>query len=155
MTGRRDEALLIWLVADPDDPYCAASAMDRWHAAIGAACGPAARDEADCPVFVPLDRNYRTAMGYSSGRGITGDAMNDIIRRRAAEAGIDPRAFTSYSWRAGYVTEALDANVPIAQIMAVTGHRCPETVLIYQCRSPEMKRETSRKIQLMRRNRER
>lgn len=51
------------------------------------------------------------------------DAIWRVVKRRLAEAGIDPRGYGSHSLRAGFVTAAAEANVSDALIQAHTGHR--------------------------------
>jgi integrase len=53
-----------------------------------------------------------------------------IVQARAQLAGLDP-AFSAHSLRSGFVTEAAAQNIPMAETMALTGHRSPASVLGY------------------------
>lgn len=46
-----------------------------------------------------------------------------IVKRRAAQAGFDPKDFGAHSLRSGFVTEAGRQGVPRNEAMALTGHR--------------------------------
>jgi integrase len=51
------------------------------------------------------------------------DSVYRVVRRRLAEAGIDPNGYGGHSLRAGFVTAACEANVCDALIQAQTGHK--------------------------------
>jgi integrase len=61
---------------------------------------------------------------------LTPQAVRDIVRRRCALAGLDA-AYSAHSLRSGFVTEAAARNIPMAETMALTGHRSPASVLGY------------------------
>ena len=58
-------------------------------------------------------------------------SVADIVKASVALAGFDPTAFSGHSLRAGYVTAATVANVPIWQIKRVTGHKSDDVVAGY------------------------
>ncbi|MES0101739.1 hypothetical protein NKK47_33280, partial [Mesorhizobium sp. M0019] len=43
--------------------------------------------------------------GNLEGRALTAQAVNLILKRRIAEAGLDPQAFSARGPRSGYLTE--------------------------------------------------
>lgn len=88
-------------------------------------------------------RAWLRAAGITEGRifrrvrrgGYVGDplapaAVRDIVQARCAQAGI-AGAFSAHSLRSGFVTEASDHDVPLAETMALTGHRSIQSVVSY------------------------
>ena len=69
--------------------------------------------------------------GQISIDSLTAQSVAGIVKSSVAEAGLDPRQFAAHSLRAGFVTAATVANVPIWQIKRVTGHRSDEVVATY------------------------
>ena len=57
-------------------------------------------------------------------------AVRDIVRERAKLAGL-PEVFSAHSLRSGFVTEAATQKVPLADTMAMTGHRSVASVVGY------------------------
>lgn len=50
-------------------------------------------------------------------------AINQIVKHRAALAGLDPEAFSAHGLRSGYVTEAATRGVPLQESMEQSRHR--------------------------------
>ena len=69
--------------------------------------------------------------GQISVDALTAQSVAAIVKSSVAEAGLDPRQFAAHSLRAGFVTAATVANVPIWQIKRVTGHRSDDVVATY------------------------
>lgn len=96
-----------------------------------------------CPVAAL--RAWLSAASISSGhvfRPCRGDALGadrplgpervaELVKRAASRCGLDPSRFAGHSLRAGCVTQAAEADVPLQDIMEVTGHRKAETVIGY------------------------
>lgn len=76
-------------------------------------------------VFRSIDRHGNI------GKGLTGRAIAEIVKRRAAAAGLDPRMFSGHSLRSGFVTTAARAGKSPKAIMDQTGHRTLEMVMRY------------------------
>ena len=64
------------------------------------------------------------------GAPLSPAAVRDIVRLRAKLAGL-PDTFSAHSLRSGFVTEAAAQNVPLADTMAMTGHRSVASVVGY------------------------
>jgi integrase len=65
---------------------------------------------------------------------MSGDAVNDVIRRRAEKAGFPPAHIAllgGHSLRAGFVTEAFRQGADAHAIMRQTGHRSPVMLEVY------------------------
>lgn len=76
-------------------------------------------EEPDRPAFRRMTKGGRSLRHDRLGdRGVA-----EVVKRRAAEAGLDPRLFSGHSLRAGFVTAASRAGVPGAAIARQTGHR--------------------------------
>jgi len=97
--------------------HCPVKALWRWlryaHITEGA-------------IFRSVNRH-----GQISTDALTAQSVAAIVKSSVAEAGLDPRQFAAHSLRAGFVTAATVANVPIWQIKRVTGHRSDEVVATY------------------------
>ena len=79
------------------------------------------------PLFCPVDKHGV----IRAGRTLTGQAINEMVRRRCAAAGIGPGGYGSHSMRAGFVTQALQEGATEYQVMRQTGHRSPATIAVY------------------------
>ncbi|WP_337060679.1 tyrosine-type recombinase/integrase [Kineococcus sp. G2] len=64
-------------------------------------------------------------------RRMTGEAVAEVVKRRAAAVGIDPSTVAGHSLRAGFVTSAVRYGVPERSIMRQSGHRSPASLVAY------------------------
>ena len=74
------------------------------------------------------------ATGVIRDRAITGHAVNELIRRRAEQAGFTPAQTAllgGHSLRSGFVTEAFRQGADAHSIMRQTGHRSPVMLEVY------------------------
>lgn len=94
----------------------AARALDAWLRAAGIAAGP-------------LFRRVRRG-GTVCDEALTGEAVRRIVKQRCAAAGLDEH-YAAHSLRAGFVTEAGRQGVPLAEVMAMTGHASVNSVIGY------------------------
>ena len=58
-------------------------------------------------------------------------AVRDIVRQRSELAGLGDVGYSAHSLRSGFVTEAAQQQIPLAETMALTGHRSVASVLGY------------------------
>lgn len=72
----------------------------------------------------------RILKGGHLGGAMSPEAIRDIVQARCALAGVQGD-FSAHSLRSGFVTEAGRQNVPLADTMALTGHRSIPTVMGY------------------------
>ncbi|MBM5461549.1 site-specific integrase [Pseudomonas sp. P66] len=93
-----------------------AHALSTWLEAAPAQTGPLFR------------RLYRG--GKVATKGLSGDQVARIVKRRAQLAGLDGD-WAAHSLRSGFVTEASRQGVPLGEIMAMTEHRSVSTVMGY------------------------
>lgn len=93
----------------------AAQAMTEWLRASGITEGPIFR---------------RIRAGDHVAEPLSGAAVRDIVRLRCALAGVGGD-FSAHSLRSGFVTEAVRQEVPLADTMALTGHRSVQSVMGY------------------------
>ena len=82
----------------------------------------------DCPPQAPPRVLFPSVHkgGAVGTKPMTGHAVNEMIKRRAAEAGFPPgqtALLGGHSLRAGFVTEAFRAGADAHAIMRQTGHR--------------------------------
>ena len=74
------------------------------------------------------------ATGVIRDRAMTGHAVNEMIRRRAQQAGFTPAQTAllgGHSLRSGFVTEAFRQGADAHAIMRQTGHRSPVMLEVY------------------------
>ncbi|MER8671176.1 tyrosine-type recombinase/integrase [Mesorhizobium sp. M1156] len=69
-------------------------------------------------VFRGIDR-----WGNLEKRALTPQAVNLILKRRIAEAGLDPQAFSAHGLRSGYLTETARRGIPLPEAMQQSQHR--------------------------------
>lgn len=93
--------------SNPDT--CPIRTLDAWTATAGVDRGA---------LFRPVDRHGNIAARYLSGR-----AVAEIVKRRAAAAGLDPADYSGHSLRAGFATSAAAAGATETAIARQTGHR--------------------------------
>ncbi|MDO9453347.1 MAG: site-specific integrase [Stagnimonas sp.] len=73
---------------------------------------------------------FRRLWGPKVGERLSAHAIAAIVKRRAAQARL-PGDFAGHSLRRGFVTEAGLNDIPLAQTMAMTGHRLTKSVVRY------------------------
>ncbi|MER9655766.1 site-specific integrase [Mesorhizobium sp. M0152] len=73
---------------------------------------------AEGAVFRGIDR-----WGNLQKRALTPQAINLILKRRVAEAGLDPAAFSAHGLRSGYLTETARRGIPLTEAMQQSQHR--------------------------------
>ncbi len=69
-------------------------------------------------VFRAIDR-----WGNISRRPLDPKAINDILKQRAEQAGLDPTEFSAHGLRSGYLTEAANRGIPLPEAMEQSRHR--------------------------------
>jgi integrase len=78
------------------------------------------------PLFPSVERFDRVQR-----KQITGESVNDIIKRAIARAGIDPAPYGAHSLRAGAITAAAIAGGSDQEIMGMSGHANPAVMRRY------------------------
>ncbi|WP_424934807.1 tyrosine-type recombinase/integrase [Amaricoccus macauensis] len=61
--------------------------------------------------------------GNVSADALTPQAVNQIVKRRAAEAGLDPAQVSAHGLRSGYMTTAVTDGLSLPEAMAQSTHR--------------------------------
>jgi len=85
------------------------------------------RLDPNAPLFRPVRRG-----GNITTSEISGEVINDVIKRRLKDAGMNASRFGGHSLRAGFVTQALRAGATPDQVMRQTGHRNVASVETYR-----------------------
>lgn len=62
---------------------------------------------------------------------VTGDALNDVVKRAVTRAGLDPARFGAHSLRAGAVTASAEIGRSDDEIMGMSGHKNPSVMRGY------------------------
>lgn len=77
-------------------------------------------------VFRPIDR-----WGNVSKRTLDPKSVNDMVKQRAAMAGLDPGDYSAHGLRSGYLTEAANRGVPLPEAMEQSRHRSVQQASSY------------------------
>jgi integrase len=109
--GNADDGSRVLLIGRP------AEALRVWLDQAGITNGP---------LFRPIDRWGRMGQGP-----ISGDAINDVIKRRSQAAGLDPNLFSAHGLRSGYLTQAAREGVPLPEAMQQSRHRSVQQAASY------------------------
>ncbi len=72
----------------------------------------------DGAVFKKIDR-----WGHIERRALTPQAVNLILKRRVAQAGLDPQVFSAHGLRSGYLTETARRGISLPEAMQQSQHR--------------------------------
>ena len=72
-----------------------------------------------------------------AGQRLTGQAIRDVVHRRAAQAGVEDAS--PHDLRRSFVSDLLDAGVDIATVAAMAGHANIETTRRYDRRGETAK----------------
>jgi integrase len=118
------------VLAAADDRSGRMAAVMRFRSATGHVCRedwPMLPDDSQ-PVLRPVDKH-----GNIGDRAATGDAVNLLVKKRAAQAGLqaDVELLGGHSLRAGFVTQAVRSGASYADVMTQTGHTQQTTVRNY------------------------
>jgi integrase len=110
-TTDADDAAASWLIGKP------VAALDQWLARAQITQGP---------VFRAV--NQWDGIG---ARPLTPQAINLILKKRVALAGLDPRLYSAHGLRSGFLTEAARQGVPLPEAMAQSQHRSVQQAARY------------------------
>lgn len=80
----------------------------------------------DAPLFRPIMKG-----GNITERHISGNVVNDVLKRRMFAAGFNPQKYGAHSLRAGFVTQAFRDGATHHEIMRQTGHKTASSVETY------------------------
>lgn len=84
------------------------TALEAWMRAARITAGP---------LFRPVDQ-----WGAVGAGALSPQAVNLIVKRRVAAAGLDPGLYSAHGLRSGFLTEAATQGVPLPEAMAQSGH---------------------------------
>jgi integrase len=70
------------------------------------------------PLFRRIDQ-----WGNLDRRPLTPQSINLILKARVRQAGLDPMMFSAHGLRSGYLTEAADRGIPLAEAMQQSLHK--------------------------------
>ncbi|MDB5875019.1 MAG: integrase [Ramlibacter sp.] len=104
--------------------HCPVRALDAWLRAMARELGVNTLP-ATCPLFARIDKHNHLHPGLS------GCSVGWLLKRRLATFGLPTAGFSAHSLRAGLVTSAAKAGVPVWAIQRQTGHKSELTVHRY------------------------
>lgn len=114
----------------------AARALEAWMALL---------DDAAVPKEGPIFRQVRGQRRVWIGAGLSGHAVNDILKARAAKAGLEP-GLTAHSLRGGFLTQAHRDGYDVLDAMALSDHRDFKTVKDHYLKEIEVERNPTRSL---------
>ena len=104
---------------------CPVRALHRWLAVLAALRNLDVDPDAASPLFCRIDKHG------NAGGALNGASVGWLLRKRLTLHGLSPEGYTAHSFRAGLVTSAAKAGVPVWSIQRQTGHRSESTVHRY------------------------
>jgi integrase len=110
-TSGADHDEVVYLTGRPVE------ALDAWMTAAKIDAGS---------VFRKVDR-----WGNVSKRVLDPKSVNDIVKQRAAMAGLKPKEFSAHGLRSGYLTEAANRGIPLPEAMEQSRHRSVQQASSY------------------------
>jgi len=110
-TTDADDDAVSWLIGKP------VAALDAWLQAAKIGKGA---------VFRAVDQ-----WGNLGEAGLTPQAINLILKKRVALAGLDPALYSAHGLRSGFLTEAARQGVPLTEAMAQSQHRSVQQAARY------------------------
>ncbi len=105
------EGAIAWLVGKPVE------ALKTWMTVARIEKGP---------LFRPIDQ-----WGHVGSGALSPQAINLIVKKRVALAGLQPHLFSAHGLRSGYLTEAARQGVPLTEAMAQSHHRSVQQAARY------------------------
>jgi integrase len=112
----------------------ARAALQSWLANRGREPGP---------FLVALDRYGHVVQPT---RALTPSAVEAIVRRRAAEAGVS--GFTTHDARRTFITGLLERGVDVFTVQDMAGHADPKTTKLYDRRGDDARRRAAELVDL-------
>lgn len=103
----------------------AAAYLDAWMAALSERLTEQCLEQSGA-LFRRIDRN-----GFVGTRGLTGAAVNAILKRKAQAAGLDPKEISAHGLRSGYLTQARKSRIPLEDAMHHSRHRSVQSAVRY------------------------
>lgn len=121
-TDQEGKGMLKAIPYGKDPEYCPVRALLAWMEVVS----PVTRPE--WPLFCRIDQR---GTSVRPAERLTGASVSVKVKAAAERAGIDPRHVSAHSLRAGLLTEAAKAGVPLHKLMAQSGHKTPTVLLSY------------------------
>jgi integrase len=118
-TDQMGQGATLAIHAGRDPRFCAVAAVQAWIEQAGIDAGP---------LFRPIVGRKANAAG---ARALDDQSIALIVQRAAAGAGLDARAYSGHSMRAGFATAAALAGHDLPQIMRQTRHKTTQAASIY------------------------
>lgn len=95
------------------------------------------------PLFRPVTKH-----GTITDRHVTGQAVNDLLRRRVAAIELDSAEYGGHSLRAGFITQAFRDGATHHEVMRQSGHRDYRSVDVYSRERDPLKHNAVGKMDL-------
>ena len=131
-TDQEGKGFEVWIPNGSHELTCPVRAWQRWRWAVASHLGSDPMEAVPRqPVFVGVDRHGRLNLDSAGGLvQLRDDSFNDVVKERARQAGL-VGDFGAHSLRAGFVTTAVDADVPLHEVAEQTGHKSIEALRVY------------------------
>jgi integrase len=140
-TDKDGKGQVVALPLQPTNWLCPVRALAAWRSACMAlGVDMTSREGKAQPVFCPIGQTDTPRLG----RGLSGKAVGEIVKKRAALAGYDWDQFTAHSLRAGLITEAHEKGRSQVDIMATSRHASQAVFASYVRGTDAMRAAASR-----------
>jgi integrase len=116
-TDQEGRGLLVGIPYGDSELTCPVRALKAWVKVRGSWPGP---------LFTRVSQ-----IGNVLSKGLTGETVNDRVKRALLRIGVNPDAYGAHSLRAGYATTAAEAGASDIAIMQRAGWKSMQTVLRY------------------------
>ena len=127
-----------WLPRLEGEVACPVAALTAWRDRLAELLGGDPRLVCpEAPVFPAMDRHDRLKTQEGSFRRLRGEAVNELVQDLAVRIGLatadreGASPVGGHSLRAGFVTQACMARLPLLEIAKVTHHADPRSLAAY------------------------
>ena len=117
-TDAAGEGAVVGIPYGKHEITCPITAVNRWLEFSGR--------EGEDHLFCRIDRHGNVQEG-----GMAGDAINELVKRRVKNAGLDPTRYSGHSLRAGLPTSASEEKVGMEAWMPHTRHKSVQVAKDY------------------------
>lgn len=137
-TDQAGEGAWNWLARLEGDPACPVAALEAWLDRLSELLGGDPHVMyPDVPVFPSLNRHGQIKWSARGIRCLRGEAVSEMVQELAAQVGLAGATivgrgpYGAHSLRAGFVTQACMAKIPLVDIGKVTHHADPRSLAGY------------------------
>jgi integrase len=137
-TDQQGQGAWNWLPRLDGDLACPVTALTAWRDRVAELVGGDPHVVCpEAPVFPAMNRHDQLQIDEDGPRRLRGEAVNELVQQLAVLVGLaeakPPHGSPvgGHSLRAGFVTQALLARVPVVEVAKITHHGDPRSLARY------------------------